>query len=236
MVAFTSTSATSSNPTLQRKEQVISIDMKEEISVDTVSLCSEDFEEGENSECSDTSPEQVLRSPRKAASASHIRSRFLNRLGISKPTKVKKEELSKVTSSGPCSGSFSETLKADYGKRDNTLAARASPLASVASFSFSKKRSVRFAVEVAVHPIPSWSRYSDRIRSTIWTPTAEIHANAARNSYEFCAEGCDWRFAAENEDMVMYAGELVHPIHFVQEPEEFSMRRQFLQVMSVQNH
>jgi hypothetical protein len=232
MVATTITTTTASNRTLPSKALDTMVDSKEEMSVGsvrTMSLCSDDFED---SECSERRSEQVLLSPRKAASACHIRSRFMNRLGISRPDKVQKKEEPKQTSSGQCSGSFCEKLKADYGKKDRTLGASSNPVASDAS---SRKRSVTFDVEVAVHPIPGWSRYSERIRTTLWTPTAEIYANAARNSYEFCAEGCNWRFAAENEDMVMYDGELVHPIHFVQQ-EEFSMRRQFLEVMSVQNH
>lgn len=200
-------------------------------SIRTLSLCSDDFEYSEDSEDS----EPALRSPRRAASASHIRSRFLNRLGISRPGRFQTEEHPKLkpkrTSSGPHSGSFRVYLKADHGKLDITLGKSSS---SLASSNTSIKRSVTFAGEVTVHPIPRFSRYSHRMRTALWTPTAEVQANAVRNCYEFASEGWNWRSVANDEDMVLYAGELFHPIHFVKE-QECSMRQQFLQVMSARN-
>jgi hypothetical protein len=252
MVATTSIS-TSRQPILRREVLVKEINTTEKNPVDlegkqldkdmlgygssiqTLSFCSDDFEDGEDSVCSDSKrPEQARRYPLKVASASHVRSRFLNYLGISRPTGVQTEQLPKPTSSGPHSGSFSVNLKADYGKRDNTLGKSASSLTTVTSSNTSMKRRVAFDVEVTVHPIPRFSRYSDRIRATLWTPTAEVEANAARNCYEFSAEGRNWRTVAVDEEMVMYRGELIHPIHFVQE-RECSMRQQFLQVMSARN-
>jgi hypothetical protein len=254
MVATTSTSTSTSRlPTLRREVLVKEINTTEKIPVDlegkqldkdmlgcgsstrTLSLCSDDFEDSEDSECNDNKiPEQARRSPLKVASASHVRSRFLNHLGISRPTEVQTEQHPKQTSSGPHSGSFCVNLKADYGKRDNTLGKSSSSLTTVPSSNTSMKRRVAFDVEVTVHPIPRFSRYSDRIRATLWTPTAEVQANAARNCYEFTAEGWNWRTVADDEDMVLYGGELIHPIHFVQE-QECSMRQQFLQVMSARN-
>jgi hypothetical protein len=238
MVATTSTSTSTSRlPTLRREVVVREIDSTEKIPIDlegkqldkdmlgcgssirTLSLCSDDFED---SECNDNKiPEQARRSPLKVASASYIRSRFLNHLGISRPTGVQTEQHPKQTSLGPRSGSFCVKLK------DKSL----SSIPTVASSNTSMKRRVTFDVEVTVHPIPRFSSYSNRIRSTLWTPTAEVQANAARNCHEFTAEGWNWRTVAVDEEMVLYRGELIHPIHFVQE-QECSMRQQFLQVMS----
>jgi hypothetical protein len=200
-------------------------------SIRTLSLCSDDFED---SLCDENRTEQGLRSPLKAASASHIRSRFLNHLGISRPAQAQTEHHPKHISSGPCSGSFFVTLKADHGKADNALGQISSSLTTVASSNTSMRRSVTFDADVTVHPIPRFSRYSDRIRNALWTPSAEVQANAARNAFEFAAEGWNWRYVFVDEDMVLYRGELIHPIHFVQE-QECSMRQQFLQVMSARN-
>jgi hypothetical protein len=178
--------------------------------------------------CSSDDSEHSRRSPPKAASASYIRSRFLNRLGISEAARVHMEEAPRRTSSRPRSGSFSEALKADYGKTDDTIS---SSHTSATSFDSSTSRKLSFDCAVTVHPIPARSRYSGRIRAAMWTPPAELHQNIARNSYEYAAEGWDWRQVADDEDMVVYAGERIHPIHFAQ-GGECSMRRQFLQVMS----
>jgi hypothetical protein len=253
MVATMSTStSTSRQPTQRREVLVKEIDSTEKIPIDlegkqldkdmlgcgssirTLSLCSDDFEDSEDSELNEKIPEEARRSPLKVASASHVRSRFLNHLGISRPTGVRTKQHPKLTSSGSHSGSFCVNLKADYGKQDSTLGKSSSSLTTVASSNTSMKRRVAFDVEVTVHPIPRFSRYSDRIRATLWTPTAEVQSNAARNCYEFSAEGWNWRTVAVDEEMVLYRGELIHPIHFVQE-QECSMRQQFLQVMSARN-
>jgi hypothetical protein len=76
-------------------------------------------------------------------------------------------------------------------------------------------RCVSFDAAVTVHPIPLRSQYSNRIRNSLWTPVSELQENAARNCVEFAAENWDWRQAAEDDDMVVYHGEKIHPIHFV---------------------
>jgi hypothetical protein len=250
MVATTSSSAsTSRQPTLRREVHIREVTSTElnlgklegkqsdkdmlgsGSSVRTLSLCSDDFED---IECNENRPEQVLRSPLKTASSSHIRSRFLNSLGISRPAQAQTEQHPKRISSGPCSGSFVVTLKADHGKTDNPLSELSSSLITVASSNTSMRRGVTFDADVTVHPIPRFSRYSDRVRAALWTPSAEVQANAARNCHEFAAEGWNWRHVAVDEDMILYRGELIHPVHFVQE-QECSMRQQFLQVMSARN-
>ena len=75
-------------------------------------------------------------------------------------------------------------------------------------------RSVRFAPTVQVHPIPKHSAFSRRIRETVWTSSQEMEENVARNCIEFAAEDWDWQQVLEDQDMIVYHGELVHPIHF----------------------
>jgi hypothetical protein len=187
--------------------------------------------------------QQVFRASPKAASASYIRSRFLNHLGISKAARDHMD--GPEAFSRPRAGSFQEKLKADYGKPDNNLGnlsfdsttdsmtSERSCINSSASSECGDSRGVCFDSTVTVHPIPTRSEYSKRIRSTLWTPYTEIQQNAARNSHEFAAENWDWRQVANDEDMVLYEGEKIHPSHFVQ---ECSLRRRFLQVMSARNH
>jgi hypothetical protein len=80
--------------------------------------------------------------------------------------------------------------------------------------SSSPQRSLRFFPTVTVHPIPLHSAYSSRIRNTVWTSAAEMQENVARNCLEFSAENWDWNQVLEDQDMVMYHGEKVHPVHF----------------------
>jgi hypothetical protein len=92
-------------------------------------------------------------------------------------------------------------------------------------------KAVTFHTSVTVHPIPKHTAYSNRIRETIWTNPMEMQVSAARNCFEFAAENWDWKQVADDQDMVYYQGERVHPIHFC---HEYNIRRQFCAVMSAQ--
>lgn len=77
------------------------------------------------------------------------------------------------------------------------------------------KKAVHFAPMVQVHAIDPHSKYSNRLRATLWTSATEMEENVARNCIEFAAEDWDWRHVLEDQDMVIYHGELVHPVHFL---------------------
>ncbi len=78
-----------------------------------------------------------------------------------------------------------------------------------------KRRSVSLHKSVSVIPIPSRCSYSPTVREKIWTSSAELCTNAARNTVEFASEGWDWRRVIEDEHMLLHqaSGELIHPIH-----------------------
>lgn len=78
-----------------------------------------------------------------------------------------------------------------------------------------RKSRVSLHKSVSVIPIPSRFEYSSIVKERIWSSSAELCANAARNSVEFAAEGWDWRNVIEDEDMLLHqsSGELIHPIH-----------------------
>jgi hypothetical protein len=171
-------------------------------------------------------------SPPLTSSASHIRSRFLNRLGISDlqglanlaknshPTRILNDK-----------NSFRELLKADYGKQDHSLKPKLFSSA-IKSVKTSRRNQVSFDPQVRVVSIPSRNCYSNRIRSTIWTPSEEMQHNVARNTLEFAAENWDWRQVADDGDMVYYQGDMVHPVHFMApEYHHHHMDEQFADVL-----
>lgn len=51
------------------------------------------------------------------------------------------------------------------------------------------KKTLTFGDSVKVVPIPMRNEYSNRVRSRLWSNATEIYENAARNAYEFAAEG-----------------------------------------------
>ena len=71
---------------------------------------------------------------------------------------------------------------------------------------------VSFQQSVTVKEIPSRDDYGADVKDRIWNSTSSINRNAARNRFEFLADGGNWRTAAE-EDTFAYlpSGELVHP-------------------------
>lgn len=74
---------------------------------------------------------------------------------------------------------------------------------------------VSFAPRVAVQPIPHASDLSPLQQRRMYTSSAEVRRNKARNKIEYRHDGCDWRRAAEEWEMSvdMVTGELVHPAH-----------------------
>ena len=139
--------------------------------------------------------------------------------GVARPA-----EVSRVVKQGE-EDAFLVALKADHGKPDRSLES-SKAIGSLATSpgevdSVLEKRANRgtvcFEAAVKVHPIPARSDYSNRMRSVLWTPNMEIQQNAARNSLEFAAEEWDVSKVVDDEHMVLYGGERVHPIHFVEE-------------------
>lgn len=78
-----------------------------------------------------------------------------------------------------------------------------------------KNRGVSLHKSVSVIPIPSRLEYSSVVAERLWSSSAELCANAARNSVEFASEGWNWRNVIEDEGMLLHkaSGELIHPIH-----------------------
>ena len=191
--------------------------------------------------CDTSVSSSVSRSAAQVPHSSRIRSRYLNRLGISPASQscihakkvVKRDRSSSRDYQEP---SFQVDLKDHTEPKRIFSFFHQSSLGSTSS-SDSKsltegERSVSFASSVTVHPIPKHTAYSSRIRETIWTNPVEMQESAARNCIEFAAENWDWRQVAEDQDMVYYQGELVHPVHFA---HEYNIRRQFCQVMTAQS-
>ena len=77
-----------------------------------------------------------------------------------------------------------------------------------------RRNRIRFHDMVSVMRIPSRYQYPKEMKRRIWSPMAEIRANAKRNSIEFAAEGWDWRQATEDDAMFVTAnGDRIHPVH-----------------------
>jgi hypothetical protein len=177
----------------------------------------------------------------QATSASRIRSRFLNRLGIHDDTRKIPSPVPHMVSCPrrPRSDSFFYTLKADHGKEDPSLdencfsSSSFSSLNAPSSSLESRRPGVSFDASVTVFPIPGRFEYSERIRNQLWTPPLEIQINVARNIHEFAAEQWDWRQIADDEDMILWGDERIHPVHFIFRPEQ-DLRRQFCNVMLAQ--
>jgi hypothetical protein len=156
-----------------------------------------------------------------------IRSKLLLKLGIEKGyagiTGGMNTEASRVVQQGQ-EDAFSVTLKGDYGRPDQLLELSKESIDSLATSpgdhgileKHTKRGNVCFDASVKVHPIPARSDYSKRMRSVMWVSSTEIQQNAARNSLEFAAEDWDVSKVVDDKDMVMYGGERIHPIHFVQ--------------------
>jgi len=77
-----------------------------------------------------------------------------------------------------------------------------------------RRRNLHFEEIVTVHPIPSYAVYSSRVRRTIWTDGAELAEQVARNSLEFSYEQWDAAQVVEEDQMLRYQNEWIHPVHF----------------------
>merc|ERR1712232_815584 len=51
-------------------------------------------------------------------------------------------------------------------------------------------------------------------RQRIWMGQEEIEINAQRNRMEFLADGCDYRKVTEENRMMRWKGELIHPASY----------------------
>ncbi|CAB9515476.1 expressed unknown protein [Seminavis robusta] len=199
-----------------------------------------------------------------------IRSRFLDRLGISPLNSNRQSKCRRVADCcvSPSSSSDmlgaprqqqqrrrttkQELLKKDHGQPDENLGP-----ASYSESSFSPKtrglfrrlsnsklqqtKTVSFANAVEVISIPSHHSYSNRIKNSFWTNSAEMKQNYARNVLEFSAEGWDYRQVVEEDQFyVTERGRelfLVHPVHLLlqQQQRERNLRwHSFCAVMSAQ--
>ena len=164
------------------------------------------------------SKEQPL--PSQYPSRHHqIRSRYLNRLGLPpQPHTIRK----KVQSNDiPIQIEGIEILKDDYGAVDDSLTVHSPPLHSPSSFSNGVKRQkvVSFEAKVICRDIPSHRVYSDRLKNTIWTAREEYNESTRRNLIEYMSEGCNPNGVIEEQHFVRHNDQLIHPSHFVQEPQ-----------------
>lgn len=165
-----------------------------------------------------------------------IRSKLLMKLGIELGSGTlsganSSSEASRVVQRGQ-EDAYNIALKRDHGKLDRNIEHNKSPIESLATVpgndritEKSMKRDLRavcFDASVKVHPIPARSAYSNRMRSVMWVSSTEIQQNAARNSLEFAAEEWDVSKVVNDEDMILYGGERIHPIHFVRHNEIMS--------------
>lgn len=74
---------------------------------------------------------------------------------------------------------------------------------------------VSFNESVKVLPIPLRHEYSTRIRSLMYSNAQELYRNASRNTKEFMSEGWSVDGVVEENRMITWGGDLVHPVHFV---------------------
>lgn len=75
------------------------------------------------------------------------------------------------------------------------------------------KRNVRFNDMVEVRYVPMHTEYSGRVRQKYWNSAEELWDMAARNSLEFAAEGFDWTKVVEDQDLIPWGEDRIHPVH-----------------------
>jgi hypothetical protein len=145
-----------------------------------------------------------------------IRERFLLRLGIVDSMHQKQQHDKQLLSLKQCDPSLlrpsRSTTSFEQALKDDPSLSASSPSKTLLPPEHDVQ--VHFKPAVTVYEIPSRHDYSRRIQPTLWTPLEELQQNAARNSVEFAAENYDWKQVVHEDDMVVIAGELIHPIHF----------------------
>lgn len=166
-------------------------------------------------------------------SAFETRSKFLRSLGIVHP-----DEESRVTAERSCTRTFPEDMCVDNedvrkstdddhvkdapqlsaAMPDSPTSVRHHDLQHVHSPSATtlpaQKKGVSFVGFVRVRWIPSRHDYSPTAKATLWTTRDEIYENASRNTIEYASEGWDINQVLEDERMVDYFGQKIHPVHF----------------------
>ena len=159
------------------------------------------------------------------AESSHIRSRYLRRLGVGNPKIAPMTQAQNISRNEQHS---LEVLKNDHGRKDASLTTNSPPIHAHPILS---KAEVSFESAVRVHCIPNRKEYSERVKKTLWMQPRELEESATRNYIEFQAEGWDWRRATEETDFVVYQNQLIHPAHLTR---QCNLQQQFLMIMSAQ--
>jgi hypothetical protein len=76
-----------------------------------------------------------------------------------------------------------------------------------------KEKKIHFFEKVSVVEIPSYRDLDQDTIDSIWTSVDQVYEEGERNTMEYIADGCDWRNAREEHQMVYdrVTGELYHP-------------------------
>lgn len=140
---------------------------------------------------------------RETVDGNRIRSRFLNKLGITQQPGPSGKRPPVVRKIAPISAPL---------KYDDTATEDATDCESLSSSS--RKSVVAFDNEVSVVPIPKHHEYSDRIRKSLWLDKQAMRIMVRRNTLEYQAEGWNPSTVVEDEGFITTAsGERIHPVH-----------------------